>query len=356
MTTPPHFGFAISYFANDTDVNNFFSNYENSGDLSMRKGHSDSYITTGDTGVTGLDYIYSIMYMGHSIGLSHQNIDFVVAGTTLNSDSGLSDGISAGYLLAPMIYVLYNSLTDAQNNDQNNIIDSTMLGNGVYQIPNALTDFSGNTITSFGIYAPNSSGSTIGTVYPGDTLAADGSYALYPLTVASPTTCFLEGSRILCLSDGEERYTPIESLSVGTLVKTSCHGFKPIAILGHGACPTNMFKLTPDRYLQTGLLRDLVLTGCHSVLVDELTEVQRAKTISQLGRVFITDKKYRLMASIDERAIPVVTEHKQIWHVALESSDPLINYGIYAEGLLVESCSVRNLTERSNMVLESKSV
>jgi len=37
--------------------------------------------------------------------------------------------------------------------------------------------------------------------------------------------------------------------------------------------------------------------------------------------------------------------------VALENDDYYMNYGIYANGLLVESCSKRYLKEESNMEL-----
>jgi hypothetical protein len=40
-----------------------------------------------------------------------------------------------------------------------------------------------------------------------------------------------------------------------------------------------------------------------------------------------------------------------IWHIALENDDYYSNYGIYANGLLVETCSKRYLKEISGMTL-----
>jgi hypothetical protein len=40
------------------------------------------------------------------------------------------------------------------------------------------------------------------------------------------------------------------------------------------------------------LREDLVVTGCHSILVDHITEDQRSKINKDLGRVYVTDKKY----------------------------------------------------------------
>ena len=71
-----------------------------------------------------------------------------------------------------------------------------------------------------------------------------------------------------------------------------------------------------------------------------------------LGKICITDKKYRLMAYLDERAdICENMETCTIWHLALENDDYYMNYGIYANGLLVESTSKRYMKELSGMEL-----
>jgi hypothetical protein len=58
------------------------------------------------------------------------------------------------------------------------------------------------------------------------------------------------------------------------------------------------------------------------------------------------------MAFLDERAEPWASAGDYtIWHVALENNDVRMNYGIYAEGLLVESCSINFLKNKSNMSL-----
>lgn len=47
------------------------------------------------------------------------------------------------------------------------------------------------------------------------------------------------------------------------------------------------------------------------------------------------------MACVDNRA-NIYNDHgnHNIWHIALENDDINTNYGIYANGLLVESCSI----------------
>ena len=101
-----------------------------------------------------------------------------------------------------------------------------------------------------------------------------------------------------------------------------------------------LYRCPKDAYPE--LTDDLVITECHSILVGKITEEEREKTIKILGRIFITDKKYRLMACIDERTVPYEVEGTfPIWHFALENMDISMNYGVYANGgLLVESSCI----------------
>lgn len=204
--------------------------------------------------------------------------------------------------------------------------------------------------------ASNSSGSSSqAVVYQnGDSLIPGGSYILYP---AAP--CFLEGSKILCLVDGVETEVPVEKLTPGTLVKTSLNGYKKVELVGKGTIKgdtteerteNRLYKCSPSKYPE--LKEDLYITGCHSILVSSLTEEQREKTIRKLGATFVTDNKYRLMACVDERAEPVVSHATYpIYHFALENKDPKMNYGVYASGLLVETCSLNFLKNKSNMTI-----
>ena len=181
------------------------------------------------------------------------------------------------------------------------------------------------------------------------------SYFLYPVSV-----CFLEGTTVLCRVDDVETYIPVEQLKPGTLVKTSLNGYKPVVLVGKNSIqnPGNderieerLYKLSPSKYPQ--LKDDLYLTGGHSVLEFPLTEKQTQDTIKKLGDLYVTEGKYRLLACIDERAEPWVSEGTYtIWAFALEHDDVGKNYGVYVNGeLLVESCSVHYLKENSNMEL-----
>jgi hypothetical protein len=61
---------------------------------------------------------------------------------------------------------------------------------------------------------------------------------------------------------------------------------------------------------------------------------------------------YRLFAFLDPRAEPYEVEGEfSIYHIALENENYYMNYGVYANGLLVETCSKRYLKELSGMTL-----
>ena len=172
-----------------------------------------------------------------------------------------------------------------------------------------------------------------------------------------PYPCFLEGTKILCFENNQEVYLPIESLRKGDLVKTIYNGYMPINIIGTTSIynPGNdyrvvnrLYKCSREKY--PALFEDLYITGCHSILVPSMTDDQWENTKAANGDVFVTDNHFRLVACADENAEPFNKEgFMNIYHIALEHPDILMNYGIYANGLLVESCSERNLRYLSNM-------
>jgi hypothetical protein len=202
--------------------------------------------------------------------------------------------------------------------------------------------------------ASNSTGSSSQTVVymNGDSLNFDGSYYLYP---TSP--CFLEGTKILCLVAGVEKYIPIEHMKNGTLVKTLKDGYKKVELIGKGEIQNpdddeytenRLYNCSPIKYPE--LNDELYITGCHSILVDKITDEQRNNIIKQFGKVYVTNGKFRLMSCLDERAKPWNSLGSYtIWHFALEHTDISMNYGVYANGLLVETCCIRFMRDKSNM-------
>ena len=109
-----------------------------------------------------------------------------------------------------------------------------------------------------------------------------------------------------------------------------------------------MYRLSKENYPE--LIEDLYITGFHAILVNNLTDEQIEKTKEIMNILYKTDDKYRLIASLDDRA-EEITDNKEytIYHFSLEHDDIFMNYGVYANGLLVESNSLRNMKEYSGM-------
>ena len=175
----------------------------------------------------------------------------------------------------------------------------------------------------------------------------------YIVNVPSNVVCFKEGSLILT----DKGYLPIEQLQKGALVRTLLHGFVPIDMIGkrdiyHAASndrnKNQLYICTSDVYPE--VFEPLVITGCHSILIDEFIDGQRELVNAFNGGIYITDNQYRLPACVDPRAKVYDKQgNYTIYHIALENNDYYLNYGIYANGLLVETCSKRYLKELSNM-------
>jgi alpha-tubulin suppressor-like RCC1 family protein len=166
--------------------------------------------------------------------------------------------------------------------------------------------------------------------------------------------CFKRDSQILT----DKGYIPIQYLRKGDLVKTVSNGYVPIHMLGkrdmYHVAATNrisdqLYVCTNDAYPE--VFEPLVMTGCHSVLVKTFAnDTERKRTIEVNGNTYVTDRHYRLPVCVDERA--KVYDKRgihTIYHISLENIDYYMNYGIYANGLLVETCSKRFLKELSNM-------
>jgi surface protein len=168
--------------------------------------------------------------------------------------------------------------------------------------------------------------------------------------------CFKQDTKILT----DKGYKFIQHLRKGDLVKTYKHNYKAIHMIGkkdinHCALQERIkYQLYVCRQKEyPEVFEDLIITGCHSVLVNDfVNEEQRNKTIEINGQIYITDDKYRLPVCADLCASVYETPGTYtIYHLALENDDYYMNYGIYANGLLVETCSKRYLKELSNMTL-----
>jgi hypothetical protein len=170
--------------------------------------------------------------------------------------------------------------------------------------------------------------------------------------------CFLEGTKILRMNaeTDTEEYVPVETLRRGDLIKTAHSGYKAVQLIGH-----KTIQNSPDSDIKNRLFlfkksdpmtEDVCVTGEHCTLHKSLDSEKFALVRNYMGDVYITEDYYRVPAHLDERSIPYETEGEAtIWHFALEHENEYWNYGVFANGLLVESCSVIKMAEFSNMTI-----
>ena len=182
-------------------------------------------------------------------------------------------------------------------------------------------------------------------------------YAELDLTVI----CFKRDSKILCMCDEtyEDKYIPVQHLKRGTLVKTYKHGYVPVHSIGYSSIYNSgdmerkkdrLYKCDSSEYPE--LFEPLVVTGCHSILKDTIdNRTEHILRRENHGKLYCTDNKYRIMTYLDKKSKPYRKKGTfEIWHFALEHSDYYMNYGVYANGLLVETASKRMMTEIADMV------
>lgn len=138
------------------------------------------------------------------------------------------------------------------------------------------------------------------------------------------------------------------------------HGYLPIYMIGkreiyHEASTerikNQLYTCSKEKYPE--IFEDVIITGCHSILVFPFAnEEERTKTIEVNGDTYVTDGLYRLPACADSRAsVYEKPGTYTIYHFSLENDNYYSNYGVYANGLVVESCSKRMLKEISNMTI-----
>lgn len=182
----------------------------------------------------------------------------------------------------------------------------------------------------------------------------DDSIATYNITFTevgsdNPTAkpaCFIEGSKIFARLNNNDAYIPIQNLKKGDLVKTYLHGYRKIIMIGKNTLKNDPTKwnycIKRLRKNKLGAIDDLMLTGGHSILVNNLSEKEKAGQISIYNSADRKiDGKYLLLASVSENFETVNDNNKYTYyHLVLEHDGDLnVRYGIWANGVLTESQS-----------------
>ena len=162
--------------------------------------------------------------------------------------------------------------------------------------------------------------------------------AIGVIPVIDDPICFNEGTKILCFNKNlQEEYISIENLKKGDLVKTYKHGYRRIDLIGKNVMVNNpdnskkcMYKMVKTD--KNCLLEDLIITGGHSILVDDPKLLDKRRKIKKV------DDKYLLLSSISKDFIKLTNNNLYTyWHLTLETDDDNQRFGIWANGLLTET-------------------
>lgn len=174
--------------------------------------------------------------------------------------------------------------------------------------------------------------------------------------------CFNKGTKILCYKDGKERYIPVESLVKGILVKTYKHGYRPIQLM-----KSNIYQLNSNSDMamykmkkRGSMIADLEMTGYHAILVNK-DDPKHCKDIANQSENFtewpdqsmFIENKYRLRSAFSSEFTKMQTKYYTIYTFTIEGEEE--QYGIWANGLLVESTSKRIMKQEKSSIKKHQS-
>lgn len=327
-----------------TIVGNYMyaTTYSIDGVINPTGNDSIAKINMSDGSIVNLNWCTGILSYSLPSTIAHSGDYLYTPNDRQIAKISLANGSINGYwynwnMYTPYI-AIYGNYVYAQNDDWYDSVAKVNLVDG------SLVDAQYYT----GVYLPTGMAFSNNHIYIAS--VTDGIYRF-----SLPVICFHENTKILT----DKGYIVIKDLRKGDLIQTSLHGFKPIESIGHSKIynPDNqlrsqnrLYKCSKNNYPE--ITEDLIITGCHSILVDDLSNKQKEDTFEMLGELKVTDRKYRLMSCLDDRSLPYEVEGiHNIWHFALEHDDYYMNYGIYANGLLVETTSKRMMHELSGMEL-----
>jgi hypothetical protein len=176
---------------------------------------------------------------------------------------------------------------------------------------------------------------------------------------AFDSPCFNKDTKILCMvcseqdtlqpknvNESNEIYIKIQDIKKGTYVKTYKHGYRRVDLIGHGSFINN-----PD-YWNGCMYRmkenpELIVTGGHSILVDEMSEEEHKKNRQYFCEDIKIDDKYLLLACVSDKFEKIQNNDRYTYyHFTLENDgDDDRRFGVWANGILTETPSKNQFTE-----------
>jgi len=289
----------------------------------------------------------------------------------INLQSGM-EAIFNGYFsvdndtnLITAFYETINGSTDFNN---------SILGPNLFPPPNDyyiadnifisdLFGYEGTNITSITLQNAYNSGlpyfnlynNISNTLYNGSSGDLTNNILIIPI---SDPSCFNEGTKILCLNKNlQEEYIPIENLRKGDLVKSYKHGYRKIDLIGKNPMINNPKKFNECMYKmekteENQLIDDLIVTGGHSVLVDDLSSYKEEND-KIFGSKQMIDDKYLLLCSVSNQFVKLDNTNLYIYyHFILENNgNNDERFGVWANGILTETPSKKGFINQKYILL-----
>ena len=145
----------------------------------------------------------------------------------------------------------------------------------------------------------------------------------------------------------EERYINIKDIKPGFLVKTYKEGYVKVKHIFRQRCfnsEKNIMKkfFVMDKSKNDLLTKDLIITGGHSILVDEITEEQHNKMKSTGIKYLSVYDKYKLVTFFNENFVGKTDKSEErVYLLVLEADDDHKVYGVYVNGgMIIETCGI----------------
>ena len=180
-------------------------------------------------------------------------------------------------------------------------------------------------------------------------------------------SCFIKGTEIIILKNGIETIEKVEKLKNGDLVKTSNNSFKPINFIGYNDIDIKrnmdyIYVLRKDAYKENVPNKDLLIVGGHSLLFDNLENINNKFTPNIYNNNI--DNYYKIMASqcslcenasFEDIVDKLSRNTIKYYHFALEDENKDLQHAIYSNGMLSETMSI-NYSKKSGLVELKSSV
>jgi hypothetical protein len=158
-----------------------------------------------------------------------------------------------------------------------------------------------------------------------------------------PIVGFTEGTMISCKVGDTEQSVAVQDLRKGLLVKTS-KGFHAVGIVGSRGVTIpesadrsadRLYTLSKDKF--PTLTQDLTISGRRGILVDKTTDAEKKCTIDVMGHLSVIDTKFCLpVCAHADAALSSTVGAATLYNFSLDTRDPRMVHGVYANGLLVD--------------------